>query len=161
MTTETETIPPLNPLPPESQEAAVAARRRRARFGGSVLGKFTRELVKAVGEYLELRKQGVSREDASQGFVPLLRQFFRTRPARACPSCDGSGLRVTVCTHGMRCGRFNCSRSETTYEHEYVVPCDCPAGDGRRPREASPEDALAAVGKPGKKKGGSFRRVTE
>lgn len=153
-----ELIPPLNPLPAEDRAAVQSAQGRRARFARSHLGALVRELDGAVDEYLELRRQGVTREDACRGFEPILRGFFRVRPRHSCGYCDDVGWRQKTCTHGMRCGRYHCSRAEPSYEHTYVEPCECPAGDRMREPAQTPETELEAVGKPTKKKGG-FTKV--
>jgi hypothetical protein len=65
---------------------------------------------------------------------------------------------MPACTHRVRCGRQWCSLTDPAWEHPYIVPCDCPAGERRRVRPRVAEDEIAAVGRTQRQRKG-FQRM--
>jgi len=125
-------------------------RQKRRLFARSSMGRVARALADAMDEFHRMRAQGVSRDDAVKGLETVLRDVIpQSRfPDSRCAGCDNTGWRETVCTHQRRCGRESCSLAEPSWEHRYVVPCECLHGDRHRPKPArGGDDALVAVGK--------------
>ena len=105
-----------------------------------------------MAEYLKMREQGVSQEDACKGLEGVLREVFPlSKFGPRCLECDDSGWRERVCWANQRCGREWCAKAHPAHEHAYLEPCGCPAGDRHRARLARGDEALAAVGKVTKK----------
>lgn len=142
----------------ESLQRAVQSSRKA--FTSTKLSAFAQQGFDCIDQYLVMRKEGVSREDAVKGIEAVLRAIWpkATTKFYVCEACGGTGWRLMSCWDGQRCGRELCIRRHPAWEHSYVVPCDCTAGDRFRPRAAAPEDELAAVGKTPKRKPRSFSR---
>ena len=154
----TDEVVTLNSLPPEHATLARDARRQRRSFQRSKLGTWARQMEDAMTEFLKMRAAGMSREDGIVGLEIIVRELWPPRPARGCGTCDRTGYREMVCTHGMRCGRYRCSCAEQAFEHAYVVPCECSDGDRHRARVETPDDAVVAAGRTQKAKKG-FSRI--
>lgn len=122
------------PRPAEIRTLARQAQRhetRQALLTGTVQAEPSiepRHLQEAVYDYLRMRSEGVSREDAERGFEGMLRAFIvpgRERPWRAeCSACDDSGWEVRTCypDQGPACGVEYCKRVN---EHTFAVACSC------------------------------------
>jgi uncharacterized protein YegP (UPF0339 family) len=148
----------------DAKQARAAAWKARQEFKKSPEGKFTRSMKAAMGEYLRMREQGVSRDDAVKGIEAVLRATwpFKTREKQTCDSCDGTGWRLKVCQHMARCARERiCWQAEPEWEHDYVVPCDCELGDRFKPAVRSAEQELASVGRKKPAKSGGWRKLSE
>jgi hypothetical protein len=150
----------LEPTPQELRQQAKAGRRA---FASSPLSRFVRKMREVITDYLKARESGVSREDAVKGIEEVLRAEWPKRLSKfeTCAGCDDSGWRLTECVHGMRCNRYRCGIAESSWYHEYVVPCECQKGDKFRRSgmvpQRSPDDDLSSVGKT--KKRGGFARL--
>lgn len=112
-------------------------------------------------EYLKYRAQGWSQADAIAGIEGILRECWPkpTTKFPACADCDATGWRGMTCWSEHRCGRRWCVDRHPSWEHHYVVPCDCPSGDRHRAKAVSSDEAVAAVGRTAKKKSRDFSRV--
>lgn len=108
----------------------------------------------AVREYLHMRAEGVSAEDACKGLEPFLRELFRTTKfTPTCDACDDRGVIFGRCTDTDRCGAKFCALNPEV-EHSYARPCVCGHGDRFRQRnKPSPDDAIVAAGKTKRKTG--------
>ena len=145
----------------EKAAALKLAREGRKAFAVS-LGPIATQLTEAMNEYVRMRSEGVSREDACRGLEHVLLDVFpRTKFGPACSTCDDIGWRETTCTHRMRCGRQWCSLTEPAWEHLYVVPCDCPRGERRREQPKVAEDEIAAVGRTQRRQRKGWRGMGE
>jgi hypothetical protein len=150
---ETET-----PIPSRSE-----IQRQRLAFARSTEGRFGPVMRKAMDQFHRMRTEGVSREDAIRGIDAELRDSWPFPPTKfpACSGCDGTGWRITTCTHQARCGRERpCSLQTPDFEHDYAVECECTAGERfRKQRFDNPEEHLAAVGRRQKAKPRGFSRL--
>ena len=138
------------------------AQQGRRAFEASPLSRFVRKMREVMDDYLKAREAGVSREDAVKGIEDVLRAEWTHRPSKfdTCGACDNTGWRMTECIHGMRCNRYKCGISESSWWHPYAVPCDCPNGDKHRKRLVQVDDELASIGKAKRrKKPGGFTRI--
>lgn len=141
---------------PDVVEARRNVRINRSEFQKSTAGKFARTMMAAMREFEKMRGEGVPFDDAVKGIEAVLRASWpgKTTKFEACPSCQNTGWRLTTCQYGARCGRERiCGNSPPSWEHPYVVPCDCSLGDKFRPVVRSAEEALTAVGRAKKGKG--------
>jgi hypothetical protein len=84
--------------PVEAPEGSVKALRAgvradRREFAQSVDGKFARTMVAAMVQFAEMRKSGVSFEDAARGIEAELRDVWpgRTTKFDQCPACGVLG----------------------------------------------------------------------
>ena len=128
----------------------MSVREARREFAKSADGKFARTMIAAMTQFDDMRKAGVSFEDACRGIEAELREVWpgRTTKFQQCPGCGDTGYQERSCVHSMRCSRLKCAHAEASWEHAYVTPCDCPRGDGFKGKgPANPEDMLAAVGR--------------
>ena len=156
----------VNPLTDPQGAAEAAAERAKARQSRRAFAvedsAFVRAMKAVTVDYLAARAAGVSREDAVKGIEAVLRDVWPVRKLSkfqpACAQCDDTGYVERTCSRDLRCGRERCHKQHPAWEHAYVEPCGCPAGDKKRTRQRSTEDALAAVGKTQKKRG-SWPRV--
>lgn len=144
----------------EFYAAKKAARDARRAFVQSADMGFVRAMRHAIRQYLEARIQGVSREDGCKGLEEELRAAWpksvsKFRPA--CDNCEDTGWVEKTCWERQRCGREVCARNPER-QHAYVEPCHCAAGDKKRTRVFTPDDAMAAVSRTAKKKTG-WRQV--
>jgi hypothetical protein len=160
---DAELLEPLNPLQAEDAAEAADARHRRSRFERSKFGPFTRKLDGVMGEYLAARKQGLGRDICVNGLLEFIKSDWPmplTKFLPDCEECQDSGRRVMTCWDQQRCGRKRCALQHPSFEHSYVVPCDCVKGDRFRPRTYAADDQLEAVGKPSKpKKKSTWKRM--
>ena len=144
----------------ELAEAKKAVRAARRAFRRSAEGGIAAKLQAVVNEYLRMRREGVSREDGVKGIEAGLRDsgLFRTSKFQpACSECEDTGYVERFCADRRRCQRESCARHPER-EHAYVEPCHCAAGDKKRTRVFTPDDAMAAVSRTAKKKTG-WRQV--
>lgn len=132
----------------EHESLQRAVQQSRKKFAASPLSKFAKEGWDAIEQYLKMREEGVSREDAVKGIEHVLRAIWpkATTKFHFCGDCDGTGWRLMQCWDQLRCGRERCAKNPEI-EHSYVVPCDCTCGDRFRQRVTTPEDEIANVGK--------------
>lgn len=131
----------------ERAAALKAAREARKGFV-QTLGRIARTLMDAMTEFARMRQQGVSHDDACRGLEGVLRDVWPASQYQpACAICEDVGWEERVCQHRVRCGRKWCGLAEPAWEHRYVSPCACGAGDRHRERVYQPEDAIAAVGR--------------
>jgi hypothetical protein len=145
----------LNPLPAEDRLA-----RRKATTARTVTARspFVKAMIEAQAEYLSMRDQGVSQEDAIKGLEHVLREVWPKHPTKfpVCEDCDGTGWADRQCRQYMRCERERCHEKGDSWQHRYIVPCDCPRGDRFRPHASNPDEGFDHVGKSPKPK--SFSR---
>jgi hypothetical protein len=126
-------------------------RDKRRNFTQAPVGKLAKRMFDALGEYLEYRKAGVSREDAVKGIEAVLREEIPLSPFRddECVNCDDTGFEIKTCSRFRRCGRNSCLRKPAEYEHQFADLCTCTEGQKRAQRQAEPgsPDDLASVGR--------------
>ena len=111
---------------------------------------FVQTMTATMGEYLRMRAQGVSREDAERGIEAVLREAWPKRTTKfppQCDECDDTGWAYHVCTHQMRCSTHAQRDLHPSVEHSYVTPCHCAKGDRHRKQARGLDDEIAAVGK--------------
>lgn len=148
----------------DTKALRASARASRRDFAQSSMGRFERVMRAAMRDYLSVREQGVSREDAVKGIEAVLRDVWPIKGPRYCPVCDvcdDTGWRLRTCTHELRCARTRiCHYAEPEWKHTYVVPCDCAAGDKFRAKLQTREDALVSIGRTKTKKKG-WRSFTD
>lgn len=145
----------------ELVEMRKAARTKRKAFAASVFSPFVRAMRKAMGLYLDARREGVSREDAEKGLELELREAWPksvSKFAPACGSCDDTGWTEHTCWERHRCGRKVCADNPER-QHLFVEPCGCAAGDRMRKKIRTTEDAIAAAGRTSKRKAGNWKQV--
>lgn len=147
----------------EFYEAKKAVREARKAFKQSPDAGFVRTMQDAISQYLEARRGGVTRDDAVKGLEEELRGVWpkpTTKFAPNCDACSDTGYRDMTCWHEQRCARKRCHEMHPGFEHAYVTPCECSAGDKMRPkvRTTYAEDAITQVGKR-KRKSGGWRQV--
>lgn len=145
----------------ELAEAKREIRRSRRAFARSALGTFARAMEDAFPEYERMRREGVSREDACLGLEAIVRAHWPKQTSKftpSCQNCEDTGYREMRCWDRQQCGREKCARNPQE-EHNYVVPCECAAGDRMRRKFRGPDDDLASVGRMAKKKRGGFSRM--
>lgn len=135
----------------------------RHKFAVSTDGVFARTMMAAMDEYHAARKAGMSREDACRGLEAVLRDVWpkpTTKFPPQCEACQGTGYRDMTCWHEQRCQREICHTAHPSFEHGYVVTCECTAGDKFRPVSQQPDDVVAAAGRmPRKRKPQGWSRV--
>ena len=149
-----------DPVAHEHVKLQREARKNRKAFAVSQLGAFARAMLEAMGEYFAARKSGMPKDDACKGLEAVLRAHWpkpTTKYPPLCGDCEGTGWRERTCDANLRCGRRICAVRHPSWEHPYVVPCDCTDGDRHRQRVQQPEDAIAAVGRVQKPKRGFSR----
>ena len=142
----------------EFREARKAARDSRKAFAASPDSAFVQTMQSAIGQYLQARDQGVSREDGINGLEMELRGAWPktvSRFAPDCDTCDDTGWIEHNCAPGAaRCGRPVCEGNERV--HRYVSRCFCPKGQRTQSRQAAP-DGAGAAGKTRKRSQGFVR----
>lgn len=122
---------------------------------------FAAEAWAALLEYLKYRKAGVSKLDAVRGVEAIIRETWPLPPTKfepRCQNCEDTGWSERLCWDQERCGRRFCG-NHSEYEHRYVEPCFCLAGERHKARIATVDDAIARAGKTAKKKPSGFSRV--
>jgi hypothetical protein len=142
----TETTDPLHA---EHLALRRSARAQRKAFQASSKSTFVVAMKSAMTEYLEMRKKGVSREDAVNGLELVLRESWPQTPSKfgpACDACDDCGWEIKTCHAHARCGRQRCAM-DPSHEHTYAVPCQCEKGQRRQRQLLAVDDQLAAVGR--------------
>lgn len=145
-------------------QVEMAALRKQARdarraFARSRLGPFAKAMLGAMADYDRVRREGVSHDDASRGLEAVLRESWpgkTSKFAAVCDACDDTGYREMRCWDRQQCGRHKCATYPEN-EHNYVVPCECAAGDKKRGRQRTPDEALTSIGRTQKKRGGFSR----
>jgi hypothetical protein len=156
----TELVPRLNRLPDEALADVRAARGRRRSFVAE-FGPFVKAMREAMKEYLGMRTQGVSRDDALRGLEGVIREIWPKGREREwtfyCQVCSDIGYELTDCRHLKRCGRKFCAHKDDEWEHRYAVPCGCVKGDRFRAKAYSAEDAIEKASKARKTKRGFTR----
>ena len=146
----------------EFYAAKQAARANRKAFAASPDSAFVKAMQSAIGQYLQARAQGVSRDDGIAGIEAELRGCWPKGVSKFtpdCPHCEDTGWMEHTCWAEHRCGRDVCAKNPER-EHLYAEPCTCTKGDRMRPKSKSTEDAIAAVGRTAKRKPGSWRQVS-
>lgn len=143
----------------EHQALRKQARDSRRAFAQSASSGFVKAMQEAMNDYRQARADGVSRDDACKGIEAVLRDAWPHRASKfaaTCQACDDTGWREMFCDDRMRCGRQRCA-TNPEIQHAYVEPCQCPSGDKKRARVRTGDDAMAAVSKTAKKRGGFTR----
>jgi hypothetical protein len=144
----------------ELAEAKRAVRASRRAFVKSADSTFVRAMKGVIGQYLEARRQGVSREDGIKGIELELRAAWPKAVSKFtvdCSACDDTGYVEHTCWDQHRCGRQVCARNPER-QHAYVEPCHCPKGDRKRKRAPQQATDIAAAVKTQRKRGG-FARI--
>jgi hypothetical protein len=137
----------------EFYAAKRAARETRRAFASSGASPFVAVMQGVIGQYLQARLDGVSREDGIRGIDAELRGAWPKSVSKfkpACDACDDTGYQEHTCWESQRCGREVCAKNPDR-QHLYVEPCHCPKGDRFRPKFRSSDDDLASVGRMKKK----------
>lgn len=145
----------------ELAEARKAARAIRRDFARSPESAFVRVMKGVITQYLQARKDGVSRDDGIRGIEEELRAAWPksvSKFAPNCQACEDTGWMERTCWDQQRCSRKLCIDNPER-QHLYVVPCHCAKGDRFRPRQFTPEDAIAVASRTKKKKPGGWRQV--
>lgn len=138
-----------------------AVRDKRRAFAASVFSVFERAMRKALGLYLDARRQGVSREDAEKGLELEIRAAWPksvSKFAPQCGSCDDTGWTEHTCWERHSCGREVCARNPERV-HLFVEPCGCAAGDRMRKKIRTTDDAIQAAGRTQKRKAGNWKQI--
>ncbi len=144
----------------EFYAAKKAARANRKAFASSADSAFVTAMQGAIGQYLTMRAQGVSRDDGIAGLELELRDCWPktvSKFAPHCPACEDTGWVEHTCWDQHRCYRPTCTNNPER-QHLYVEPCICPKG--AKPKTRSAEDAITKVGRTGKRTPGSWRQVS-
>ncbi len=105
-------------------------------------------LAPAIRHALKVRqelKQAGASADGDQVLEDAVRKHWpRARDWHyLCDRCDDTGWVVHHCRPKQRCGRTFCDKHDAigaTYEHTYVIRCDCPKGQPARPVVKIPPD---------------------
>lgn len=132
----------------EHESLQRAVQQSRKAFAAGPASPFVKAMQDTMDEYLRMRKEGVSREDAVKGIEAVLREVWpkpTTKFPPACDGCEGTGWHRRTCWHEQRCGRLRCQQLHPAWEHFYVVPCHCTDGDRFRPRAVESDDEIAAM----------------
>lgn len=151
-----------DPLREEHNRLKAEARANRREFAKTPESAFVKEMREAIVGYLQMRAQGIAREDACKGLELVLRSAWpkkATKYPALCDLCDDTGWRLRTCTHQMRCERRFCREAHPAHEHDYVQACDCVAGDRKRARVVQVEDEIAAASRMAKKKPRGFSAI--
>ncbi len=146
----------------EFYAAKHAARANRKAFAASSDSAFVNAMQGAIGQYLAMRAQGVSRDDGIAGLELELRDCWPkgvSKFAPNCPTCEDTGWSERTCWDQHRCGRPTCVKNPER-QHLYVEPCTCPSGDRMRAKVKSTDDAIASAGRTAKRKPVSWQQVS-
>lgn len=150
MTDEVTELPiKLNSLPADTRSEKWAAIKARKAFA-AVYTPFVNAMQTVIRAYLEARRQGISRDDASKGVEEVLRSAWPGRPTKfphKCDACEDTGYEEHVCRPYVRCTREKCNQKGEAWQHLYVTPCQCEKGDKFRPKVYQPQEAAQSVGK--------------
>jgi hypothetical protein len=152
-----------DPDRPEYERAKRQARQKRAAFKASPESGFARTMRLAMVLYLEARARNVPRETAIAALEHTLRLAWKSQPSQFAPNCQACGdigWIERVCRAEDRCNRPRCSTMHPAYEHSYVIPCVCAAGQRKHARPSRPSDALVKVGQTRKRLKG-LSRITD
>ena len=155
-------VPATDPLGQQHEALKREAAESRRAFRQGPDGAFVEAMRDAMTEYHKMRGAGMSREDACKGIEAVLRDCWpkpTTKYPPSCEACDATGYRDVTCWDGQRCGRRWCIGTHPSFEHRFVVPCECPLGDRFRKREYATEDAVVAVGRGQKRKSKGWNQV--
>jgi hypothetical protein len=140
--------PADDPLAQEHAQLRADARQQRREFAGSVEGKFAKVMWGAVSEYLQMRADGVAREDALKGLEDVVRAHWPRGRAREwkylCDDCRDTGWEYRRCKPYARCQPKH-DDWDSEREHDYVVRCHCPKG--HIPTPIGGDDELVKVGR--------------
>jgi hypothetical protein len=122
---------------------------------------FVQTMQGAMADYRHARAAGLTREEAEKGIEAVLRDAWPKPPSKfraTCDACDDIGWREVLCWSERRCGRIICARADSSHEHIYVVPCDCPKGEGKgQGPKVVVEDIASTMRETPKRK--TFRRL--
>ena len=104
------------------------------------------------------RADGRSEREIAAERTRVLRQIWPVTPGfrYRCEDCQDSGAIPLVCKPGQRCGKGWCA-GQAAYEHDYVRPCECPAG--QRFRRPSPPDQGSEIARAARTAGHRTREL--
>lgn len=114
------------------------------------LGNLAQTFVESMRIWDEEKADGVPVLERREHLEKTLRAAWpQTRPWKyLCERCSDTGWETRTCTPSTHCGRRQCEPG-----HDYVQPCVCPKGDGRRQQLSPPAPTLGDFQQAGKRKG--------